>query len=89
MRHARKIDGEYAALLHDFIERGVFRRGSPEAVIVATVADGGIEALDEGQRTLWHEKILPIVSKPLSQQAAVAAILRNGGRVPRRIDVEH
>ena len=88
MTPPKPIDDEYAALLLDFIASGVFREGSPEAAIVTIVAAGGIESLDDRQRSLWYERILPVVSKPLSQQAAIAAILRNGGRVPARIDIE-
>jgi hypothetical protein len=88
MKRRREVDQEFRALLQEFLDRGVFREGSPQAGVVAAVSQGGLRALDQDQMRIWNEQVLPVVSKPLHEQVAIAAILREGGYVPRRIELE-
>jgi hypothetical protein len=88
MKKQREVDQEFRTLLQEFLDRSVFREGSPQARVVAAALQAGLHALDQDHMKIWNEEVLPVVSKPLHEQAAIAAILRNGGYVPRRIELE-
>ena len=87
MKQGRCPDPEYQELLLDFVRYGVLPSYSEEADITLIVAAAGVDALSPYQRSIWEQRILPTVCKPLSQQIAIASILDNGGYVPCRIDV--
>lgn len=80
------IDPEFSSLLRDFLNSDLLPTGSSEFAIADQVAASGLASLDPGQRAVWERDILPIVSKPLREQLAIASIVRRGGRVPRKID---
>src|SRR4051812_7707378 len=86
MKGKKRIDAEFSALLQDFLDCDFFAAGSEEAGIAEIAARFGLGALDQRQRRIWDESILPIVSKPLGEQVAVRSILRNGGYLPQKID---
>jgi hypothetical protein len=83
---AKGVDQELSALIHEVIDAALLEPTSPEYAVAMTVAEKGQGVLDYGQRALWESRVLPILSKPLHEQIAIAAILRRGGYVPRKIE---
>lgn len=84
-RNAR-IDNDFRSFLLEYATSGVFPEGSEEVRIIRIVARSGLDALGFEQMQIWYDRVLPILSKPLAEQVAVSRILRNGGRVPARVD---
>ncbi len=85
MRRPRP-DPAFSELLDEFLKAEVFPKHSAEAQILSRVVQEGLQALADEEHAIWLERVLPVVSKPLCDQVAVARILRNGGRVSKRID---
>jgi hypothetical protein len=56
--------------------------------VAEAVAERGQSHLDPAQREVWERRVLPILSKPLNEQIAIAAIIRRGGYVPRKIHID-
>ncbi|MFD2237844.1 hypothetical protein [Aureimonas populi] len=80
------VDSDFRSFLLEYADSGVFERRSEEARIIRIVARHGLTGLTFAQREIWYARILSTVSKPMSEQIAISMIVRNGGRVPRRID---
>ncbi|WAJ29550.1 hypothetical protein [Antarcticirhabdus aurantiaca] len=62
------VDRERASLLKDFLRFNVFPPSSAEAEIVGLVIRNGLKGLSPDQMDLWHERVLPVVSRPLVEQ---------------------
>ncbi|WAJ27252.1 hypothetical protein [Antarcticirhabdus aurantiaca] len=62
------VDQERASLLKDFLRFRVFHPASAEAEIVGLVIRHGLKGLSPEQMALWHERVLPVVSRPLVEQ---------------------
>ncbi len=77
---------ELSGLIHDVIAAELLAPNSAEARIAERVAASGLGGLDDESRRVWEARVLPILSKPLSEQIAIASIIRRGGYVPRKID---
>lgn len=82
-----RIDQELRALIADAIAADLLAAGSSEREVAERVARSGQPALDAEQRKVWEERVLPVLSKPLNEQVAIASIIRSGGYVPRKIEV--
>ncbi|GGD90637.1 hypothetical protein GCM10011390_06750 [Aureimonas endophytica] len=87
MPKAGVVDRELAALIRDVVAAELLAPNSPELRIAEQVATSGLGTLDGEGRRIWENRLLPILSKPLSEQIAIASILRRGGYVPRRIQM--
>ena len=81
-----KVDQELSALIHEVVDAALLETSSPEYDVALLVAEKGQAALDPPQRAVWESRVLPILSKPLQEQIAIASILRRGGYVPRKIE---
>lgn len=81
------VDRELRDLIRDVIAAELIAPGSPEMEVAQTVAEHGQATLDAAQREIWETRVLPILSKPLNEQIAIAAIIRRGGYVPRKIQL--
>lgn len=81
-----KVDQELSALIHEMIDAALLAPASEEHDVAMLVATRGQSSLTAQQRAVWESRILPILSKPLQEQIAIAAILRRGGYVPRKIE---
>lgn len=81
------IDGELRALIEDVIAAELLAAGSPERAVAELVAGKGQVALSAEQRQVWETRVLPILSKPLREQIAIASIIRGGGYLPRKIEL--
>ncbi len=62
------VDRERASLLKDFLRFNVFPSSSAEAEIVGLVIRNGLRGLSPDQMDIWHERVLPVVSRPLVEQ---------------------
>lgn len=82
----RGVDQELSALIHEVIDAALLDQSSPEYTVALLVAERGQSCLDTAQRSIWESRVLPILSKPIHEQIAIAAILRRGGYVPRKIE---
>ena len=89
MRRKSQLDPDYASFLMAYAASGVFAPGSAEGQLVQIVAKSGLAALNFHQTRLWYQSVLPIVSKPIDEQLAVARMVRDGGRVPQKIEADH
>jgi hypothetical protein len=86
MMRGKLVDGELSALIRDVIAAELLAPNSLELRIAERVAARGLGTLDESERRIWETRLLPILSKPLGEQIAIASIIRRGGYVPRKID---
>ncbi|MBE7186344.1 MAG: hypothetical protein INR68_18285 [Methylobacterium mesophilicum] len=86
MVRGKPVDSELSALIRDVIAAELLAPNSVEFRTAETVATRGLAALDENERRVWETRLLPILSKPLGEQIAIASIIRRGGFVPRKID---
>lgn len=86
MMRGRAVDSELSALIRDVIAAELLAPNSAELRTAVTVAERGLAALDDSERRVWETRLLPILSKPLGEQIAIASIIRRGGYVPRKID---
>ncbi|KAB0680916.1 hypothetical protein [Aureimonas leprariae] len=86
MVRGKTVDHELSALIRDVIAAELLAPNSVELRTAETVAQRGLAALDDGGRRVWETRLLPILSKPLGEQIAIASIIRRGGYVPRKID---
>jgi len=82
----RGVDQELSALIHEVIDAALLDPSSQEYAVALLVAERGQSCLDSAQRSIWESRVLPILSKPIHEQIAIAAILRRGGYVPRKIE---
>ena len=87
MSRAKSIDTELSALIRDVIAADLLAPNSVELRTAVIVATRGLGRLDEEGRRVWETCLLPILSKPLSEQVAIASIIRRGGYLPRKIEV--
>jgi hypothetical protein len=85
MGRVEKVDEELRALIQDVIEAGLLAEQPHVLAVARHVADRGFASLDADQRRVWEQEVLPVLSKPLHEQIAIASILRRGGYVPRKI----
>ena len=81
-----QVDQELSALIRDVVAAELLAPNSTELRVAELVAESGLGALDVGDRKVWEARLLPILAKPLSEQIAIASIIRRGGYVPRRIE---
>ena len=81
-----RVDKELSALIHEMIEAALLDPASAEYAVAMLVAEKGQSSLSMAQRAVWESRVLPILSKPIHEQIAIAAILRRGGYVPRKIE---
>ncbi|KQT57468.1 hypothetical protein ASG54_12980 [Aureimonas sp. Leaf460] len=81
------VDRELRDLIRDVIAAELIAAGSPEMAVASAVAENGQASLNAAQREIWETRVLPILSKPLNEQIAIAAIIRRGGYVPRKIEI--
>jgi hypothetical protein len=86
MGKSETVDQELSALIHEMIDAALLEPASPEHQVALIVADKGQATLDPSERAIWEGRLLPILSKPLHEQIAIAAIIRRGGYVPRKIE---
>ena len=84
MGRLENVDQELRALIEDVIGAGLLAN-SPGLPVARRLAEKGFGALDAGERQIWEQHVLPVLSKPLQEQIAIASILRSGGYVPRKI----
>lgn len=80
-----KVDEELRALIEDMIRAELLAPDSRALAVARRVADKGFGVLDADERRVWEQEVLPVLSKPLHEQIAIASILRRGGYVPRKI----
>jgi hypothetical protein len=86
MGKSETVDQELSALIHEVIDASLLEPTSPEYEVALIVADKGQAGLDGRERMIWESRLLPILSKPIHEQIAIAAIIRRGGYVPRKIE---
>ena len=84
MGRLEKVDQELRTLIEDAIGAGLLAE-SPGLAVSRHVAEKGFGSLGARERQIWEQHVLPILSKPLQEQIAIASILRSGGYVPRKI----
>ncbi|KQT53205.1 hypothetical protein ASG43_18435 [Aureimonas sp. Leaf454] len=87
MSRMTTVDRELKDLIRDVIAAELLEPGSKEMAVAEAVAERGQGSLDSAQREIWERRVLPILSKPLNEQIAIAAIIRRGGYVPRKIQL--
>ena len=87
MLRVGQVDRELSALIRDAIAADLLAPNSNELKVAEVVAERGFSGLDEDGHRIWERSLLPILSKPLSEQIAIASIVRRGGYVPRRIKI--
>ena len=87
MSRMTSVDRELRDLIRDVIAAELLEPGSKELAVAQAVAERGQGSLDAAQREIWERRVLPILSKPLNEQIAIAAIIRRGGYVPRKIEI--
>lgn len=87
MSRLTSVDRELRDLIRDVIAAELIAPGSEEMAVAEAVANHGQASLDALQRGIWETRVLPILSKPLNEQIAIAAIIRRGGYVPRKIQL--
>lgn len=87
MSRMTSVDRELRDLIRDVIAAELVAPGSSEMAVARAVAEHGQGGLDAAQREIWEARVLPILSKPLNEQIAIAAIIRRGGYVPRKIQL--
>jgi hypothetical protein len=85
MGRVEKVDEELRALIQDVIDAGLLAEESRGLTVARQVAARGFGSLDADGRRVWEQAVLPVLSKPLHEQIAIASILRRGGYVPRKI----
>ncbi|BDA85027.1 hypothetical protein Sa4125_25690 [Aureimonas sp. SA4125] len=81
-----KVDDELRALIEDVIAAGLLADNPRGLAVAQRVAAHGFSALQSDERGFWEQDVLPVLSKPLQEQIAIASILRSGGYVPRKIN---
>lgn len=87
MSRMTSVDRELRDLIRDVIAAELIAPGSPEMSVAEAVSEHGQASLDPLQREIWEARVLPILSKPLNEQIAIASIIRRGGYVPRKIQI--
>jgi hypothetical protein len=85
MGRVEKVDEELRTLIEDVIGAGLLAENSRGRTVARHVADKGFGSLTADERQVWEQEVLPVLSKPLHEQIAIASILRRGGYVPRKI----
>lgn len=84
---SRHVDAELSALIRDVIVAELLEPNSEELKTAEAVAARGLAGLNEQGRQIWETRLLPLLSKPLNEQIAIASIIRRGGYLPRKIDL--
>ncbi len=79
------VDPELSALIREVVEAKLLKAGSEEKRIAEHVARHGLVSLSAAERDTFERRILPILSKPIREQLAIASIVQRGGYVPRKI----
>lgn len=87
MHKASGADRELTELIEEVISAGLLAPRSREMEVARLVADRGQAALDPSARVVFERQLLPILSKPIREQVAIASIIRRGGYVPRKIQM--
>ncbi|WP_294643702.1 hypothetical protein [uncultured Aureimonas sp.] len=79
------VDPELSALIGEVIDAKLLKVGSEEKRVAEHVAAEGLGALTVEERDTFERRVLPILSKPIREQLAIASIVQRGGYVPRKI----
>jgi hypothetical protein len=79
------VDPELSALIREVIEAKLLKSGSEEKRVAEQVATHGLGSLGASERDTFERRVLPILSKPIREQLAIASIVQRGGYVPRKI----
>ncbi|RIY02157.1 hypothetical protein D3218_07645 [Aureimonas flava] len=79
------VDPELSALIREVVEAKLLKAGSEEIRVAQHVAAHGLGALNPSERDVFERRVLPILSKPIREQLAIASIVQRGGYVPRKI----
>ncbi len=79
------VDPELSALIREVIEAKLLKPQSDEMRIAEQVAAHGLGGLGPAERDTFERRVLPILSKPIREQLAIASIVQRGGYVPRKI----
>ncbi|WP_279480016.1 hypothetical protein [Aureimonas sp. SK2] len=79
------VDPELSALIREVVEAKLLKTGSEEKRIAEQVARQGLASLSAAERDTFERRVLPILSKPIREQLAIASIVQRGGYVPRKI----
>jgi hypothetical protein len=87
MIRGKLVDRELSALIRDVIAAELLAPNSPELRTAEAVAEKGFGGLDDEGRRVWETRLLPILSKPLGEQIAIASIIRRGGYLPRKVEL--
>ena len=82
--HNRTVDPELRNLIVEALDAGLLKPRSEDARVASIVAEKGQGHLSAEERGIWEARVLPVLSKPISQQLAIGAIQRRGGRLGRR-----
>lgn len=79
------VDPELSALIGEVIDAKLLKADSEEKRVAELVAAEGLGALNATERDTFERRVLPILSKPIREQLAIASIVQRGGYVPRKI----